>query len=174
MHPLPATEGTATSRPAPRGTLRARAIETILLATDLGPASAEATEQAISMAAGLGARLLLVNVLDTRRVLGTGQHSRVDQARAEREPLLLDIVHRARSAGVGAEFLLWTGDPGEAILLAAEAERADLVVVGSHGRDRAGRLLLGSVSDHLVRNAACPVLVVRPTDGDSGVPTSAA
>ncbi len=147
--------------PAP---LRTRQIKTILLATDLGPTSAEATEHAISIAAQLRARLLLVNVLDTRLVLRSRRHERVDQANAEREPLLVDIVHRARSAGVATEFLLWTGDPGEAILSAVEAEGADLIVVGSHGREGAGRLLLGSISDHLVRNAVCPVLVVRPTD----------
>lgn len=169
-----ATEAPSTQCPPATRWSRVRPIRTILLATDLGPASASATAQAISIAAALGARLLLVNVLDTRRVLMPGRHERIDQARAEREPMLLDVVHRARSAGVGTEFLVWSGDPGEAILAAAEAEHADMVVVGSHGRDRAGRLLLGSVSDHLVRNATCPVLVVRPMDGELGAPTTAA
>ena len=41
------------------------------------------------------------------------------------------------------------------------AESADLIVVGSHGRGTVGRFLIGSVSDHVVRNAPCPVLVVR-------------
>lgn len=154
--------GTGGLSPIP-GPLRARMIRTILLATDLGPTSVQATEHAISLAAQLRARLLLVNVLDSRRVLRAGRHRRVDQANAERGPLIVEIVQRARSAGVSTEFLLWTGDPAEAILSAVEAEAADLVVVGSHGRDGAGRLLLGSISDHLVRNAACPVLVVRPT-----------
>jgi nucleotide-binding universal stress UspA family protein len=44
---------------------------------------------------------------------------------------------------------------------AAHAEAADMVVVGSHGRGRLGRFVLGSVSDHVVRNAAAPVLIVR-------------
>jgi nucleotide-binding universal stress UspA family protein len=145
-------------------------IETVLLATDLSPASADATERAIDLAARLGARLLIVNVLDGRRLLGVGTHERVDQARAEREPVLLDLVRRARAAGAAAEFLLWTGEASHAIAAAAEAEHADLLVVGSRGRDRAGRLLLGSVSDHLVRNANCPVLVVRPVTGSQRDP----
>lgn len=140
-----------------------RRVETVLLATDLTAASAEATDRAVELAARLGARLLIVNVLDSRRIDGTGRHERVDQARAEREPLLLEIVRRARSAGAPAEFLLWTGEASHAIAAAAEAEHADLLVVGSRGLDRAGRLLLGSVSDYLVHTAACPVLVVRPT-----------
>jgi len=139
-----------------------RPFRTVLLATDLSPASDEAGRQAIALAASLGARLLVVNVMDTRRVAGDGSHGRIDQARAEREALLLALVGRARAAGASAEFLIWTGDPGSAIASAAEAEGADLLVVGSRGRGGAERLLLGSVSDHLVRTAGCPVLVVRP------------
>ena len=39
----------------------------------------------------------------------------------------------------------------------------DVIVVGSHGRGAIERLLLGSVSDQIVRHAPCPVLVIRPT-----------
>lgn len=140
-----------------------RPFQTILLATDLSVASREATDRAIDLARRLGARLLIVNVLDKRRLAGGGAHERVDQARAERETHLVKVVRDARAAGVTAEFLVWEGDPGSSIAAAADAERADLVVVGTRGRSGAGRMLLGSVSDHVVRNASCPVLVVRPS-----------
>lgn len=137
-------------------------IRTILLASDLGSASREATDVAVELAARLGARLLIMNALDTRRIRGTGRHDRLDQARNEREAILLELVRHARRAGVTAEFMVWPGAPATAIREAVEAEGADLLVVGSHGRDRAGRLVLGSVSDALVRQAPCPVLVARP------------
>jgi nucleotide-binding universal stress UspA family protein len=57
--------------------------------------------------------------------------------------------------------MVWTGHPGESIVAAASAESADIIVVGSHGRSRIGRMVAGSVSDHVVRHAPCPVLVVR-------------
>lgn len=139
-----------------------RPIETILLATDLTAASAEATDRAIDLAARLEARLLIVNVLEQRRLSGGGSHDRVDQARAEREAHLVELVRRARSAGITAEFLVWEGDPAGSITAAADAEAADLVVVGTRGRSGAERMFLGSVSDHVVRHAGCPVLVVRP------------
>ena len=62
---------------------------------------------------------------------------------------------------MSVRFLVWEGEPGTAIVEAAIAESADLVVVGTHGRSRVGRLVLGSVSDHVVRHAPCPILIVR-------------
>ncbi len=152
----------AATSPGPEGGVSVRPIRTILLATDLTAASREATDRAVDLASRLGARLLIVNVLEKRRLTGGGSHDRVDQARAERETLLVKVVRSARDAGVKAEFLVWQGDPGDSIAAAAEAEQADLVVVGTRGRSGAERMLLGSVSDHVVRHAECPVLVVRP------------
>jgi nucleotide-binding universal stress UspA family protein len=148
------------TEPSPR---EIRPIRTILLATDLLASSREATDRAVDLASRLAARLVIVNVLEKRRLAGGGSHERVDQARAERETHLVHVVRDARAAGVNAEFLVWQGDPGGSIAAAAEAEGADLVVVGTRGRSGAGRMLLGSVSDHVVRHAACPVLVVRPS-----------
>jgi nucleotide-binding universal stress UspA family protein len=71
------------------------------------------------------------------------------------------IVQKARAAGADATFLVWEGDAGEAIVAAADAECADLIVVGSHGRSGVTRFLIGSVSDFVVRHAHCPVMVVR-------------
>ncbi|MFV2064842.1 MAG: universal stress protein [Chloroflexota bacterium] len=138
-------------------------IRTILLATELTVASEAATLRACDLADKLGARLLVVNVLERQRLSGTGSHDRVDQARAERESRLLSVVRSARSEGVTADFLVWEGDPGSSIAAADEAEHADLVVVGTRGRGGAERTLLGSVSDYVVHHADCPVLVVRPS-----------
>ena len=136
----------------------------IALATDLTGVSEPATDQAIELAARLGSRLVVVNVLERRRLAEFGAHDRDDQARAEREQALRAVVRRARNRGIPTEFLVWSGEAGPGILAAAEAEGADLIVVGTRGRDRAGRLLLGSVSDHLVRNASMSVMVVRRSD----------
>lgn len=135
----------------------------LLLATDLGEASAAATEQAFDLAASLGASLLAVSVIDPRALALPGGRfrARVDQVRERLERDAQELVARGRRAGIDVSFLVWTGDPGDQIVAAAEAEHVDMIVVGSHGRGTVGRLLLGSVSEHVVRNAACPVLVVR-------------
>ena len=161
--PAPATDQTVDTELHER-VQRSGKIRTVLLATDLSPVSEAATRQSIEMAASLGARLLVVNVIDL------GEHgqasplshtARVDQQRAEREGPLLSIIDSARSRGVEAAFLLWTGEPGHSIVAAAEAEGADLVIVGTRGLDRAGRFLLGSVSDYVVYHSGCPVMVAR-------------
>jgi len=147
----------------------ARWINRILLATDFSVASGAATSQAIELAAQLGAELIAVSVIEPRalRLPGGRPASRVDQVRAAREEAAQDLVADGRAVGVKIEFLVWVGEPGDRIVEAASAEAADLIVVGSHGRGSVGRFLIGSVSDHIVRHATCPVMVVRGTAGDS-------
>lgn len=56
------------------------------------------------------------------------------------------------------------GSPAERILALAGAVDADLIVLGTHGRQGLGRLLLGSVAEEVVKRAPCGVLVIRPRD----------
>ena len=59
------------------------------------------------------------------------------------------------------------GDPAGEILALAEDVQADLILVGTHGRHGLKRLLMGSVAERVVRNATCPVLVMRPRSYDA-------
>lgn len=147
-----------------------RPFEVVLLATDLSATSTPAEDEAVRLAAGLGARLIAVSVIDpgSLRLPGGRYRTRVDQVRHEREVEAQALVARAREAGVVTNFLVWEGDPGESIVEAATAEQASLIVLGSHGRHGVGRSLYGSVSDHVVRHAPCPVVVVRGTSAASG------
>jgi nucleotide-binding universal stress UspA family protein len=54
------------------------------------------------------------------------------------------------------------GRPDEAIVKFAEDVGADLIVMGSHGRTGLSKILLGSVAERVIGQAACPVLVVKP------------
>jgi universal stress protein A len=140
----------------------------LLLATDLSPASAAATEQAFDLAGRLRAPLLVVSVIDPGQLRRPGGRfgQRVDQVRAQRELVAQELVERGRTLGISVSFLIWEGEPGESIVEAARAEHADLVIVGSHGRGSVGRFFIGSVSEHVVRHAPCPVLVVRKATDD--------
>lgn len=152
--------------PLPDPVADTRRISTVLFATDLSSASSAAERQAIDLASQLSARLLVVNVMDPGRggLLRTRGRIRPVEEREDRVEVAQEIVERAREAGARATFLVWEGDPGDGILAAAEAEEANLIIVGSRGRSGVGRYLLGSVSDFVVHHASCPVLVVRPDD----------
>lgn len=139
-----------------------RRLGRILLATDLAPASKGADDEVLLLAGDLGADLLVVSVIDRDHGRAPKRPSeRIDQRRAVREAAAQSVVTRGRRAGVTVSFLVWEGDPGPAIVEAAAAEHVDLVVVGTRGRNRLERAVLGSVSDHVLRHAHCPVLLVR-------------
>lgn len=149
-------------------------IRRVLLGTDLSRTSELATDRAFDLAHRHGAELLVVSVIDpNERQPADRVGRRWDEIRDRRHDAAQQVVARGRAMGVTVSFLVWTGDPGESIVSAAEAENIDLVVVGTHGRGTIGRLLLGSVSEHVVRNAPCPVLVVRPASRGSDRPAAA-
>ncbi len=139
-------------------------VQRVLVATDTSPASHAAEQAGIELAVQNGASLIFVSVIDPSRLMLPGGifHTRVDQVRAGRETEVARIVDEARRQGVSAQFLIWEGDPGDSIIEAADAEHADVIVVGSHARGAVGRLLLGSVSAHVVDHGRRPVVVVRP------------
>jgi nucleotide-binding universal stress UspA family protein len=105
---------------------------------------------------------VVANVIDPVTSLGGVLGHRLDQVRERRERSAAAVVAEARSAGADATFLVWTGEPGAAVLEAAEAENADTIVMGSHRRDSLRRVLLGSVSDHVLHHARRPVVLVPP------------
>ena len=75
-----------------------------------------------------------------------------------------DRLHRAVQANV--EEIVRVGDPGREIVRAAENWRADLIVLGTHGRNALGRLLMGSTAEWVFRHAPCPVLIVRQSPAE--------
>ena len=80
-----------------------------------------------------------------------------------------DVVERderkLRRAGMQVESRVLQGDARETLVEEARKDGVDLVVVGSHGRTGLKKLVLGSVASHVVANAPCSVLVVKPGAG---------
>jgi nucleotide-binding universal stress UspA family protein len=166
MTAVPTRQDSPAPRPAPAALAASAGARRLLLATDLSEASEAATNEAFELAKRLDASILAVSVIDPGALLLPGGRfrARIDQVRERREQQAQALVERGRAEGVDVSFLVWTGDPGDMIVSAAEAEHVDMVLVGSHGRGAVGRFFLGSVSEHVVRHAPCPVLVVRPKE----------
>ncbi|MBI1797477.1 MAG: universal stress protein [Candidatus Eisenbacteria bacterium] len=92
----------------------------------------------------------------------------IDEAEAEQmswhQETASDAERVLRGAGFETEAKVLRGDPRDVLVEMAKAERADLVVVGSHGRTGMAKLLLGSVASHVVTHAPCNVMVVKLPD----------
>lgn len=142
--------------------------KTIVVAVDGSPVSREAGRFAVEMARTLGARLHIIHVLDaaapTPTPLGTGVAWTAalpglqDAAReivglTKREAENARVPHTVRIVE-GYDTAAW-------IVREAREERADLIVMGSHGRRGLRRAILGSVAESVLRAADRPVLVFR-------------
>jgi nucleotide-binding universal stress UspA family protein len=140
----------------------------IVLGTEFGAVSFAAERVAIQAARRAGVPLVIVHGIDPGRLRLPGGRftERVDQARASRQFAAFALVERVRAAGVEPQVLIWDGDPATCIVDAARAEGASRIVVGSHGRGRLGRVLVGSVSASVAAQADCPVDIVR---GDEAI-----
>lgn len=141
----------------------------ILVAVDDSPHSERAVRFVARMRWPAGSRVIVVNVMTP--VLtppAAGGESGVPlliEVSEEQRQMGRDLTSRAeaelRESGIATESRLPTGDPRDALLRLVTEERADLLVMGSHGRTGFAKLLLGSVSSHAVTHAHCSVLVVK-------------
>ena len=66
--------------------------------------------------------------------------------------------------------VMTSGSPAFAIIDYAREHEIDLIIMGTHGRGTLGHFLMGSVAEHVVRTAPCPVLVVRPSEHEFVLP----
>ena len=137
----------------------------ILVATDFAESAEEALARAVDLGRTHGAELLLLHVFVDLPAYPEVSAGRVEAIYEEQrrwvEAELERQARRARSQGLLARPVLRTGAPASTIAEVAAEERADLVVVGTHGRTGLDRLVVGSVAERVVRLAPCPVLVVK-------------
>ena len=139
----------------------------IVVPTDFSSCADAAWELARRLAAAHGAELVLVYAVSDAPLWGEGmfggsQVQRVlESARKWAEDELERRVQEARNAGLAARAVVRTGPAWQEIVALATDERADLLVIGTHGRGGVPRAMLGSVADRMVRLAPCPVLTVR-------------
>lgn len=76
---------------------------------------------------------------------------------------LAQALQRVHAAGLEGKTMVVHGTPFACIVAAARDQGVDLMVMGSHGRTGLQHILLGSVAEHVVRLAPCPVLVTHAT-----------
>ena len=137
--------------------------KTILFATDFSHASDAALVHAEALAKAAGARLLIVHVEEPPLAYGGGElYYGLPEPSSERIRKMLDDV-KPKDPAVHFAHRLTMGDPAAEIVRLAGDEKAEMIVLGTHGRTGLSRLLMGSVAEAIVRKSPCPVLVYRET-----------
>lgn len=124
----------------------------ILLATD-GSAHGEAAARA-AQAVAAQCQVPVTVVSATTR-----SHSA--ERKAEAQAAVDKVSADLKAAGIASEGVVSEGRPDEVVIDTATARNADLIVVGSHGRTGFSRLILGSISERIMGQAQCPVLIAR-------------
>ena len=143
-------------------------IRRILCASDFSKTSGKALISAIDLAKANRARLTIVHAhvpivpLVPEQYLEASTWDRVDtETRRWAEHQVEKLNEKARKRGVRASAMIVTGDPAQQIVRMARSKRADLIVVGTHGRRGLSKFFLGSVAERVVATAPCPVMTVR-------------
>jgi nucleotide-binding universal stress UspA family protein len=127
-----------------------------------------ALEYAIALADRLDAKVHILNVLGLNALqlpdMGAALPTAIiDHLVETNQAALARLVAEHEDCECLGEVLFRTGDPRDVIDTVARELRADLIVMGSHGRHRCDPAVLGSVAESVLRAAPCPVLIARPT-----------
>ena len=145
------------------------ALKRVLVATDFGEAAEAALTYGRELARTFRAKLHVVHVVEdvTRSVAGILESPlSFSQAQADAEDSAHELAKQVLSDDdrrtLGAEItVIARADAAPAIVDFARETRSDVIVMGTHGRGKIARLLVGSVAERVVRTAPCPVLVLH-------------
>lgn len=147
-------------RPAEQGT-----VKSITVAYDFSDASRKPLHHALTIARHFGAKLYVTYVVSS---MGYGivgpEASELAAEGSERDAQQLeaDLLKSGALAGLEYEFVVREGNVWEELESLIQQKQIDAVVVGTHGREGLGRLMLGSMAEQIFRQANCLVLIVGP------------
>ena len=140
-------------------------LKKILCPIDHSDCSKEALKYAVSFAMKEEAKLLLLHIIDIRSFneeLDAISKQIPDEETFEQLRVkLLDCIPEAIRDDMDVEAIVIQGIPFVEIISTAKEKEIDMIVIGSHGRTGISHMMLGSVSEKVVRKAPCPVLTVR-------------
>lgn len=136
-------------------------ISKILHPTDFSPLSKPAFEMACSLARDYAAELIICHVCPPR-IMAAGEGIVLERSAEETEQAAAEL-EAIQPAGVPllVSHRLLQGDAADEIIRLAQANKIDLIVMGTHGRSGIGRLVMGSVAEAVMRKAPCPVLTLK-------------
>ncbi len=148
-----------------------KAIKRILVPVDFSPDSRNALQYAADLAAVFRAGIVTLHVVEPVYVaepyLGVAPEVGIllDEQVRNAKAVLARLATDLKKKGQRIRTMVTAGPPALLIVDVAKDVRADLIVMGTHGRTGLAHLLIGSVAEKVVRTAQCPVLTVRGAVG---------
>jgi len=133
----------------------------IVLAYDGSKFSNKALQEAINIAKSSGGSLLILSVVDITDEFESEAPGLTDKMTEKLLKLAQKALEKAATAKVKAKVEVHVGDAYEMIVDISRKKKADIIVMGSHGRTGLTRLLMGSVTSRVIGHAPCAVLVVK-------------
>jgi len=145
----------------------------ILVCLDGSPLSEQVVPYSTEVAQRFGSRVVILQVLQIPSSLAAASaqgaenviEEELRRLSFEAHQYLDGIATKLKENGVQTEVSVIEGTPGDAIVEFASQSGIELIVLATHGRKSLGRLVFGSVADHVIRNTTIPVLSVKPDDG---------
>ena len=137
-------------------------IKKIICPVDFSELSRKALQYANEFARLSNGQVFLVGVIENDPSINYSHG--LDKERSEEEQKLTALIKEEDMAGVVADYVIYEGFAEECILDYAKRQEADIIIMGSHGRRGLKRMILGSVAEHVIRRAPCPVLVVKENE----------
>ncbi|MEW6163135.1 MAG: universal stress protein [Nitrospirota bacterium] len=134
----------------------------IFLNTDGSKYSEAATDKAINFAKSYGGNLMVVSVVDVTEEFMARAPGLVEEMVKKARGFVKDVKKKAEASNINAITFVREGEAYRVITNLAREHKADVIVIGSHGRTGLKRLLMGSVTEKVIGYAPCPVLVVKP------------
>jgi nucleotide-binding universal stress UspA family protein len=141
----------------------------IVVPVDGSAPSKAAADLAVRLASDQGADLVFVSVCETERIIammstpaiGADPSLAIDAEREACKRVLDEVGKLAVPASCNVQSFLDEGNSVDCILQTVQRSKADLIVMGSHGRGGIARAVVGSVAEGVMRHAKTPVLILH-------------
>ncbi len=151
----------------------------ILVPHDSSPLADCVLPEVLTLVSAFNSKIILIQVVDslfqinaklapttnfsTGDIVGNLAEEVAQTEHSTAKENLTTLKKRLHDFGVtNVKIQITEGNAGDEIVKAAKTEKCDLIIMSTHGRSGLKRVLLGSVTDQVIHQANCPVLVVRP------------
>jgi nucleotide-binding universal stress UspA family protein len=140
----------------------------ILCPTDLKERSDVAVKKAVQIAHQFGSKITLLNIhedfmdkteREMLRVSVDKMKEKYKRIAIESKEEMKTVIHKLHADDIEVDYLLHSGKPEKVIVEVAEQLGTDLIVIGTDGRDNVMDFVVGTITEHVINAAPCPVLV---------------